>query len=460
MTPQATPTIALEKVDFLPANHVTDDTSILTLKALVLELMLRWQGGQIRVGLFAEWQLDDTGCCWTLRLPEGKCFHDGSPVTAQHAVEFITRLLDSRDMFGMPWSYARYLEGARIEPEGTVLRITTPKPFPDLPEILSEFYLPREDTQGRPVIGTGPWQVESFTAGEETTLRRRSDNRRIRFVAQPQAEDRLAALTSGNIQAATHLERLEIPQRALAGFTWQEQAGTLSVMAYMNGFEGIFRDPKARRAANLAIDRMRLIAEVIGGLAIAADTIVSPWHFGHPEAALSPLTYDPQEARRLLAECDGPRDVLLRAPTYMPERAPEIAHFMAEAWDAVGFNTKVDLAADRPKYAREIGQKQMGDAAIFDSSPHSTFRVLDDKISSQSRAVWWQGVASPEVDAAFDTARHLINNTARASAYGSALAQLQAAPPWAYLFHPILCLAHRPELEGFSLDHKGILRIA
>ncbi|MGY9012650.1 MAG: hypothetical protein ACKVLN_10770, partial [Rhodobacterales bacterium] len=66
----------------------------------------------------------------------------------------------------------------------------------------------------------------------------------------------------------------------------------------------------------------------------------------------------------------------------------------------------------------------------------------------------------PEVDAAFDMARHLINNTARASAYGSALAQLQAAPPWAYLFHPIFCLAHRPELEGFSLDHKGILRIA
>mgnify|MGYP006114281655 FL=1 len=61
MTPQATPTIALEKVEFLPANHVTDDTSILTLKSLVLEPMLRWQDGQIRVGLFTEWQLDDTG---------------------------------------------------------------------------------------------------------------------------------------------------------------------------------------------------------------------------------------------------------------------------------------------------------------------------------------------------------------------------------------------------------------
>ena len=31
MIPQATPTIALEKVEFLPANHVTDDTSILSL---------------------------------------------------------------------------------------------------------------------------------------------------------------------------------------------------------------------------------------------------------------------------------------------------------------------------------------------------------------------------------------------------------------------------------------------
>ena len=41
-------TIALEKIDFMPPDRVTDDASILTLKNLVLEPMLRWENGAAR----------------------------------------------------------------------------------------------------------------------------------------------------------------------------------------------------------------------------------------------------------------------------------------------------------------------------------------------------------------------------------------------------------------------------
>jgi peptide/nickel transport system substrate-binding protein len=460
MTLPSIHSIALEKVDFLPPDRVTDDCSVLTLKSLVLEPILRWQDGAIRPGVFAEWDLDDSGCRWTLRIAPGKTFHDGTPVLAEHAAEFIARILDSRDMFGMPWSYARYLAGAQIGAEGQVLIIVTPKPFPDLPEILSEFYLSQPDAEGRPVIGTGPWQVSDFTPGQGALLHRAGDGRRLRFVALPMAEDRLAALRSGAVQAATHMERLEHPPRGLGGCEWQEQASTLSVMAYLNGFDGAFTDPDVRRAANLAIDQTRLVEEVMGGLAIPSDTIVSPWHFGHAEAALTPLRHDRDAARRLLDHAGGPREVVLRSPTYMPERAPEIAGFIAEAWRNVGFEPRIEIAEDRPQYARDIGEKHIGDAAIFDSSPHSTFRILDDKISSLSRAVWWQGVSDPQIDAGFDSARHLTDPAERAGAYGGLLRRLQTAPPWVYLFHPVLCLAHVPGLEGLRLDHKGILRIA
>lgn len=454
------PTIALEKVDFLPPNRVTDDCSILTLKSLVLEPMLRWQDGAIRPGLFETWTLADDGCRWTLRLAGDKRYHDGTAVRAEDAAGFITRILASRDMFGMPWSYARYLEGASISTAGRDLVIETPRPFPDLPEVLSEFYLPKMDAQGRAVIGTGAWQAIDFTPGAEVTLCRRADGRQLRFLAMPQAEDRHAALLVGEVQAATHMERLERPMRGMAGFDWQEQTSTMSVMSYLNGFSGVFTDPAARIAANLALDRPRLVREVMGGLAQPSDTIVSPWHFGHAEAGLCAIRHDPDAARRLLDGLEGPREVLLRSPTYMPERAPEFAQFMADAWTAVGFDTRIEIAEDRPQYARDIGEKRMGDAAIFDSSPHSTFRVLDDKISSRSRAIWWQGVAHETVDADFEWARHMVDPAARARVYGGLLRQLQEAPPWVYLFHPVLCLAHVPALTGLSLDHKGILRIA
>jgi peptide/nickel transport system substrate-binding protein len=453
------PTIALEKVDFLPPDRVTDDASILTLKNLVLEPMLQWSCGRPSPSLFGQYDLSDDGREWLFELRDGAVFHDGTPARAEDARDFIKAIVGARDMFGMPWSYARYLDGAQIEAEGAKLQISTPEPFPDLPDIFSEFYLPRADASGAPVLGTGPWRVKSFASGEEAVLSH-VDGRRLRFVAIPEAEDRLQALQDGSVQAAMHMERLDVPRRDLDGFLWQEQAVTMSVMAYMNGRTGAFSDPRARLAANLAIDRHALVKEVMGGLGVPAATIVSPWHMGFAEAQISAMPFDVARATALLDAAPGPREITLRTPLYMPERAPEIAAFLAHGLSNIGFQVTTDTATNRPGYARELGEKRTGDLAIFDSSPHSSFRVLDDKISSQSRAIWWQGVEDTAADALFETARRTVPLEPRAQAYGAALRHLHKAPPWLYLFQPIEVLAHSAKIKGLSLDPKGILRIA
>ncbi|MDG2403943.1 MAG: ABC transporter substrate-binding protein, partial [Paracoccaceae bacterium] len=401
------PTIALEKVDFLPPTRVTDDASILTLKNLVLEPMIRWSCGRTSPSLFAIYELSDDGRNWRFVLRDGVMFHDGKLVQAEDARTFINTILGARDMFGMPWSYARYLDGAQIDAKGAELRISTVEPFPDLPEILSEFYLPRADANDAPIIGTGPWRVESFAACEEAVLAH-ADGRRLRFVAIAEAEDRLEALQNGRIQAAMHMERLNIPRRALRGFYWQEQAITMSVMSYMNGRCGAFTDPRARLAANLAIDRNELVRDVMGGLGLPAATTVSHWHMGFGEARISTMPFDPTRAAALLKTVGGPREITLRSPLYMPQRAPNIAAFLAYSLAEVGFKVTQEIAADRPGYAKEVGEKYIGDLAIFDSSPHSSFRVLDDKISSLSRGVWWQGIEDARADALFETARREI----------------------------------------------------
>ncbi|WP_319497211.1 ABC transporter substrate-binding protein [uncultured Cohaesibacter sp.] len=450
--------LALEKVDFLPPDRVTDDASILTLKSLVLEPMLRWERGVAKAGLFDRFSLSSDGCLWTLTLRDGAIYHDGCPVESEHAKSFIKAILNARDMFGMPWSYARYLDGAEILADGRQLTIRTPQPFPDLPEILSEFYLPKLTPDGTPTIGTGPWRVASFEKNQSVILLH-ADGRQLQCIAMPKAEDRLQALQSGAIQVATHLDRLEEPRRSLDGFVWHEQATTLSVIAYMNGRQGVFRDPAMRLAANLAINRQRLISEVMGGLAIPASTIVSPFHNGMT-AGIDPIPFDPERAARIVSASQTGRDITLRTPLFMPERAPEIAAFVAESLRAVGFGVAIDVATDRPDYARQLGNKQMGDLAIFDSSPHSTFRVLDDKISSQSRAVWWQGVEDDTADTLFAKARITLDDGKRADDYAKILAHLGAHPHWLYLFHPVDCMAHVPGVSGYSLDPKGILRVS
>ena len=146
--------------------------------------------------------------------------------------------------------------------------------------------------------------------------------------------------------------------------------------------------------------------DVMGGLGLPAATIVSPWHMGFAEARISAMPFDPARAAALLDTAGGPREITLRAPLYMPERAPDIAAFLAHSLSDIGFQVTVETATDRPGYARELGEKHTGDLAIFDSSPHSSFRVLDDKISSRSRAIWWQGVEDALADALWLGVRH------------------------------------------------------
>ena len=453
--------VAMERVDFLPQTRVTDDASILTLKDLVCEPLLRWRSGRTCPGLIEKWRLSPDGLCWRFQIRPGATFHDGSACTSARVADFIRNILNSVDMFGMKWSYARYLEGATIEtPASEILRIRTARPFPDLVDIFAEFYVSALDKCGSPTLGTGLWKVAEFERGVQARLIPAAGaGRRIDIVSLPNAEDRLASLQDGAVNCAMQLEKLEVPRRSLDGFKWVESNGSLSVVAFMNGRCGPFSRPEARLAANLAIDRDALISEVMGGLANPATTVVSPFHLGYEEASIESIVYDPERARTIVQDSAGPVEIVLRSPEYMPERAPEIANFIASALGDVGFRVGIQIESDRPEFARQLGRKEIGDLAIFDSSPRSTFRVLDDKISSETASVWWQGVDDRHANELFNAARGTLDLGMRAKAYGACLSHLSRHPPWLYLFYPKVCMAHATELKDLSLDHNGVLQV-
>jgi peptide/nickel transport system substrate-binding protein len=457
-------TIALEKIVFFPANRVTDDTSVLTLKNLVFEPLCRWEHGQSLPGLFARWDHSADGRQWRFYLRDGATFHDGVRCTADHVIDFLHGILQSVDTFGMPWSYARYFAGAVVTAQGPdCLQVQCEQPFGDIVEVFSEFYPSRETADGAPLLGTGPWRVTEWTPGQDVTLQRVAAKpgapRRLQLVAQPDADQRWHALRDGAADIAHHLERMTAPDRRDPRFDWRLQANTLSVISYLNSSSGLFADPAARLAINHAVDVPAIIAELFHGLAVPAASVVSQFHLGSAQAALQPLAYDAERARALFGGCAASAELVLRTPQYMPDKAADVTAMVQQALANVGVRARVDTQTDRPEYAREIGRKQMGDVAIFDSSPHSTFRVLNDKVSSASRGVWWQGHDDPALEALIVQANHSVAHADRAAAYGRCLARLNANPPWLYLFNPIEIVAARPGLEYISLNHKGLLVI-
>jgi len=455
--------LALERVHLPALGRVTDDTSVLTLRSFAFEPLCRWQDGAVLPGLFDSWEVDAAGLAWRFAIRRDATFHDGVPCTSAHVLDTIRAVLAGRDMFGMPWSYARYLAGAEIAAAGAdAIRIVTPSPFADLPEILAEFVCVRADASGDAVLGTGPYRIVRYAPEREALLVAADPDRSPRAIhalAIPDAEARIAALLSGDADVALNLERRDAPPGSPA-LLWGQAPNTLSVMAYLNCCEGLFRDPRARLAANLAVDRAAIIARLFHGLGVPASTIVSPFHLGMGAGQPPALSHEPARARALFADAGAGLPVLIRTPTHMPERAPEIAAMIAHDLSACGCPATVEVIDDRPAYAREVSAGRIGDIALFDSSPHSTFRVLDDKISARSRGPWWQGSDDPALEAMFRAAAATLDPAARDAAYARPLAHLRDNPPWLYLYHPIDVFAAVPGTPPLALDHRGVLRIA
>ncbi|KAI8170054.1 Glutathione-binding protein GsiB [Colletotrichum sp. SAR 10_70] len=420
MTPE-TLRISLENVDFRLPTQVTDDASVTALKSLVLEPLLRWQPhGKIQPGLFDRWAHSDDGRTWDFHIRDGAVFHDGKPCTSEDVVSYILGLLDSRDYFGMRWSYSRYFARATLSaPDARTVRVENSEAFAQVLDIFCEFW------------------------------------------PEGNAAKRLKQLRDGEVDAALNLERVE--DLGLLDFDaslrWGRVTSTLSAIYYLNCTEGIFRSAQARLAVNLAVDNDALVKEVYKGFAVPSATIVSPFHLGFPESQLQPIAFDPERARELLKDVEATEPLILRTPTYMPEHAQKISSFVAKSLKAIGFDVEVRVETNRPEYARQIGlQKQIGDLALFDSTPNSTFRVLDDKVSSSSHATWWLGYHDDDVQELFQAARSKITREDRAEAYSACLKRLHDNPPWLYVAHPEVVWAARHD-TSLRIGHSGILTL-
>ncbi|KAJ0272788.1 hypothetical protein Brms1b_006747 [Colletotrichum noveboracense] len=470
MTPE-TLRISLENVDFRLPTQVTDDASVTTLKSLVFEPLLRWHPhGKIQPGLFDRWAHSDDGRTWDFHIRDGAVFHDGKPCTSEDVVSYILGLLDSRDYFGMRWSYSRYFARATISAsDARTVRVENPDAFAYVLDIFCEFWPVRVDGDGKPVLGTGPFRVVEFVREEgvgRAKLQRVSPSRHgtphvIVATQDGNAAKRLQQLREGEVDAALNLERVE--DLGLLDFEaslrWGRVTSTLAAIYYLNCTEGIFRSAEARLAVNLAVDNDALVKEAYKGFALPSATIVSPFHLGFPESQLQPIPFDPERARELLKDVEATEPLILRTPTYMPEHAQKISGFVATSLKAIGFDVEVRVETNRPEYARQIGlQKQIGDLALFDSTPNSTFRVLDDKVSSSSHATWWLGYHDDDVQELFQAAKSKITREDRAEAYSACLKRLHENPPWLYVAHPEVVWATRHD-TSLRIGHSGILTL-
>lgn len=263
--------------------------------------------------LAKEWQLvnDKT---WQFNLQEGVQFHNGEPFNAAAAKFSLERAIN------LPVSLKSIDLDSIIERVEVVddytLQIHTDSPQANLPFLLADIQMlppvyysetPDIELRANPV-GSGPYQVTNWSLGEPLVLKAYPDYwqgrprfSEITFNSLERVDERLAALQAGQADIVTNLTPDQKTSLADSG-----QAEFVPIESTKRLFVGLrsdpgtpLADPQVRQALNYAVDVEALVSahqagfgQRYGNWVLSADA----------NPALTPIPYDPEKAKSLLAE--------------------------------------------------------------------------------------------------------------------------------------------------------------
>lgn len=340
-------------------------------------------------------QIDDLEYEVTLR--EDTVFSDGSPLTSADVVNAFERNGES-DLYGAFLSFItavsapdeRTVRFKLNAPMGSVLqeRLALVRVFPAT--------LTDEELASKPV-GSGPWCYEtinaadggrvSFTANHRYTGPWPATCERMEWSVLLDDTRRTDELIDKDVMVMEAAPVVRAEELADAGATVEWVPGFNLPFLMFNCEKPPFDDVRVRQALLYAIDVDSLIGTYMAGHARAATSLL-PDYFRHYHRAATVYSYDPEKARKLLAEAGVDELALtLRAnDNWVSTLAPAIA----EDWKAVGVTAEVVLLDTTALFADLSTEPEPGTLLPFDVvlSPGdpSCFGNDADLIIS-----WWYG---------------------------------------------------------------------
>jgi peptide/nickel transport system substrate-binding protein len=233
------------------------------------------------------------------------------------------------------------------------LTVTTPAADPILPLRLSFVEIVPTSTDDkakvREPIGTGPYSIKSWEAGQKLTL---AANDTYWGDAPAYANATYVWRAEGSVRAAMVLnDEADIA----TGLGPDDGAGDTAV-AYPNNettairiqtYEPPLDDIRVRQAINYGIDREGITSSLFGDDAEVASQLVPSGIVGHDDA-LEPWPYDPEKAKSLLdeAKADGvdlsPEIRLIGRTAQFPKIEETIQVIQKELSD-LGLNVKIEM---------------------------------------------------------------------------------------------------------------------
>jgi peptide/nickel transport system substrate-binding protein len=415
---------------------------------------LTWRDERARVQpwLATGWRLLGDNL-WEFKLRPNVTWHDGRPFTADDVVFTFQRSPNVPSSPGGFGSVTRTVTRTEIL-DPLTLRIHTSRPTPTLLSDLGSLAIvsrhagegaSTEDyNAGRAAIGTGPYRLVSHRQGDRTELARNDawwgaapawQRVSYRFIANDSA--RTAALLAGDVDVIDQIALTDVPRLRREARASVSEIASLRLVHIQPDFsrtgavpgvtdnagvplaQNPFLDVRVRRALNIAINRAALVQAAMDGLAVAAGQWLPEGVWSH-DPQTRPPAFDPDGARRLLAEAGFPQGfrLLLSTPNDRFPNDARLAQAVAQMWTRVGVATQVEALPWASYSARGARQEfgmsvnswgsTTGEGLSFAVSVLQTFNPQARTGPANSRRF-----SNPEFDAMVDRAAATMDDAER-----------------------------------------------
>lgn len=303
-------------------------------------------------------------------------------------------------------------------------------------------------------ISSGQFVLESWERSRRLTLVR---NRRypgpaalldrVVFRILPEADTRLVALEAGEVDLVSGLDP-DAAGRLARGdkVTIASVGGRRFYYLSWNVRRPMFTDAETRRALSIALDRELMLATLLKGYGLTAESPIPPVLWNH-NGRLPTTPYDPAQARALLAEAgwrDTDGDGILER-----DGEPFAFEIIAKQGDPVRENGGVILRANLAAVGVKVNLRVMDHAAglaqVRAGRFDAYFGLLNANLfgnpagyvaSDAADQFNFGHYANAEVDSLLELATGLMRREDSLPVWLRLQEVLQADPPAAYLLYP------------------------
>lgn len=291
-----------------------------------------------------------------LKIREGVKFHNGEVLDAEAVAYTIASIKDEKLVTNLKLWVRSIVDVEVTGPYTLVLK--TEGPTRGVLNMLAQVPIVAPEAGKSPEfekqpIGTGPYRIVSYVPSGQIVIEKNPDYwgkpgeaDKITFRIMPENSTRLAALEAGEVQVAENLPPDKLPalredQQLQVVFTPTLRVDYMT----MNFRNPLIQNIKFREAMSLAIDREGIVANLLGGMTKAANSISPPGTIGY-DASLPVYAYDPERAKAALAESGYKGEVIkVGGPVGRYVMDKQVTEAVAGMLQAIGINVEVETLA-------------------------------------------------------------------------------------------------------------------